>query len=303
VVAFELSNATKEITMPSASALRRLLSGVSLITAALIGACGGDSGDTTTGPGPGPAPSPGPEPGPSTPGLEGRVMFGLTCSNTLVQFGSGNPGTIARQVAVTGMPAGAVMLGIEFRGNNGLYGVGSDSRVYTIDTLSGAATAVGDPFSPAVNGEHFGLAYSASQDRLQLSSVEGNQNLSLDPSTGAVASADPDMAFAAGDVNEGGNPAITGTAFLENGGGSTLYAVDATANALVRVSATGEIVTVGGFGFNVYLCSGLDIDSDGTAYAALATDGGSELYTLDLSSGAASYLGEIGATVHSIALP
>jgi hypothetical protein len=238
------------------------------------------------------------------PGIEGRVIFGLTCSNSLVQFGSANPSSIARQVAVTGMPAGAVMLGIEFRGNNGLYGVGSDSRVYTIDTLSGAATAVGGTFSPAANGEHFGLAYDASQDRLQLSSVEGNQNLSLDPTTGSVASADPEMAFAAGDINAGGNPAITGTAYLENGGGSTLYAVDATANALVRVTpATGEIVTVGGVGFNVYLCSGLDIDSDGTAYAALSTDGGSELYTLDLTSGAASLLGKIGATVHSIALP
>jgi hypothetical protein len=284
--------------VPSTSTLRRLVSGASLVTAALLGACGGgDSGDASTGPGPGP------DPVPSTPSIQGRVIFGLTCSNSLVQFGSGNPGTIARQVTVSGMSAGAVMLGIEFRGGNGLYGVGSDSRVYTIDTLSGAATPVGGAFSPAVNGEHFGLAYSSAQDRLQLSSVEGNQSLSLDPATGALASADPDMAFAASDPNAGGNPAIAGTAFLEASGSSTLYAVDATANALVRVApATGEISTVGGFGFNVYLCSGLDIDSDGTAYAALSTDGGTELYTVDLSCGAATLLGKIGATVHSIAL-
>jgi Domain of unknown function (DUF4394) len=79
--------------------------------------------------------------------------------------------------------------------------------------------------------------------------------------------------------------------------------VDATANALVRMApSTGELTTVGGFGFNVYLCSGLDIDADGTAYAALSTDAGSELYTIDLATGAASLLGNLPGAVHSIAL-
>jgi hypothetical protein len=56
-------------------------------------------------------------------------------------------------------------------------------------------------------------------------------------------------------------------------------------------------------GFNLYLCSGLDIDSDGTAYAALSTDTGNELYTIDLGTGAATLLGEIGGgPVHSVAL-
>ena len=53
----------------------------------------------------------------------------------------------------------------------------------------------------------------------------------------------------------------------------------------------------------MYLCSGMDIDSDGTAYAALGTDSGSELYTIDLVSGSPTYLGGIaGAPVHSSAL-
>jgi hypothetical protein len=189
------------------------------------------------------------------------------------------------------MPAGAAMLGIDFRSNGALYGVGSDSRVYTIDTLSGAASPVGGAFSPAASGEHFGLAYNAADDRLRLVSVEANQNLGLDPSTGATASADPDLAYAAGDPNAGGNPAISGAAYDAAG---TLYALDATANALVRVaSATGELTTVGTFGFNVYLCSGFDIDADGTAYATLSTDAGSEVYTIDLANGATTYLGQL----------
>jgi len=79
--------------------------------------------------------------------------------------------------------------------------------------------------------------------------------------------------------------------------------VDATANALVAVDpATGGLTTVGGFGFNVYLRSGFDIDADGTGYASLSTDNGSELYTIDLATGAATLLGNIGPAVHSLAL-
>jgi len=66
---------------------------------------------------------------------------------------------------------------------------------------------------------------------------------------------------------------------------------------------TGALTTVADLPFNVYLCSGMDIDTDGTAYAALGTDGGTELYTIDLASGAPTYLGDIaGSPVHSIAL-
>src|SRR5215218_10943153 len=102
--------------MPSSS-LRRLLGGMTLISAALLGACGGGS-DSPTGPGPEPQPEP-------VPAIQGRVLFGLTCSNSLVQFGSGSPGTLARHVAITGMTAGASMVGIDFRPSDGrLYGVG-----------------------------------------------------------------------------------------------------------------------------------------------------------------------------------
>jgi hypothetical protein len=285
--------------MPS-SPLRRLLGGMTVIGAALLSACGGGA-DSPTGPGPGPDPDPLPDPAPV---IQGRALYGLTCSNNLVEFGSGNPGTLARYVAITGMTAGASMVGIDFRPADGrLYGVATDSRVYTIDTLTGAASAVAGAFTPGVSGEHFGLAFSGAQDRLRLSSVEGNQNLGIDPLTGTVASADPDLAFAAGDANAGGNPAISALAYRETGDGSTLYAVDATANALVTVDpATGVLTTVGDFGRNVYLCSGLDIATDGTAYASLSTDNGSELYTVDLSTGAATLLGNIGPAVHSLAV-
>jgi hypothetical protein len=83
-----------------------------------------------------------------------------------------------------------------------------------------------------------------------------------------------------------------------------LYAIETNENALVTVSpATGALTTIADLSFNVYLCAGFDVDTDGTAYAALSTDNGSELYTIDLAGGAATLLGHIaGSPVHSIAL-
>lgn len=282
--------------MSATHTLRRVLGGATLAAAALLGACGGDGG-SPSGPDPDPTPQPQPQPKPQ---LQGRAIFGLDCYNHLVLFGSGNPGTLARQVAITGMSAGASMLGIDFRPADGkLYGIGSDSRMYTVDTLSGAATAVGGAFTPPVSGEHFGLTFAG--DELRLQSVESNGNQGYDPASGATASSGPELAYVAGDPSEGANPAIAATGALPNG---QIYGVDATANTLVRMEpTTGALTTVGGFGFNVYLCSGMDIDTNGTAYAALSTDTGSELYTVDLTTGAATLLGQIGgAPIHSIAL-
>jgi len=274
--------------------LRRLVSGTTFAAATLLGACGGDSGPTDPGPGPDPNPLPSP-----SPVIEGRAIFGLTCANQLVLFGSGNPGTLARQVAISGMPTGAAMLGIDFAGNGNLYGVGSDSRVYTIDTLTGAARAVGGSFTPAASGEHFGLTFTG-ESELRLSGVESNQNQALSSATGGSNPADGELAYGASDTHAGTNPAVA----AEGAYAGTIYGIETNANALVTVSpATGEMTTVADLPFNVYICSGMDIDTDGTAYASLSTDTGTELYTVNLQTGSASLLGAIfGSPVHSVAV-
>jgi hypothetical protein len=287
----------------SSSTPRSLFRGLALAAVALVAACGGDSGGPSSPSNPDPDPIPSPTPEPPSPGpvsgLEGRAIFGLTCANQLVLFGSGNPEELQRQAQISGMSAGSVMVGIDFRGGD-LYGVGTDSRVYTVDTLTGAATAVGGPFAPALTGEHFGMAYDAGHDVLRVASVESNQNLELNPATGDVGGARPDLAFAAGDEHEGANPAIAAEAY----NGSLLYGIESNENVLVLASAeTGALTTIADLPFNVYLCSGMDVDSDGTAYAALGTDNGSQLYTIDLGSGVPKYLGDIaGSPVHSIAV-
>lgn len=285
--------------MSSTTFLRPLFRGLTLAVVALVAACGGDSGgpsepNVPTVP---TVPNQPQEPGPVS-GLEGKAIFGLTCANELVLFGSENPDVLQRQVTITGMPAGAVMLGIEFKGFE-LYGVGSDSKMYALDTLTGAATAKSNHFSVPADGLHFGMAYDAVRNLFHLSSAEEDLGLVIDGSTNDVVST-VTLAYAAGDEYEGTNPAVVAEAYY----GPAIFGIESNANTLVKVSqATGAVQTVATLPFNVYICSGIDIDTDGTAYAALATDNGSELYTIDILTGETDYQGWIaGSPVHSIAL-
>lgn len=189
------------------------------------------------------------------------------------------------------------MLAIDFRGF-ALYGVGSDSRVYSVDTLTGVATPVGGAFLPSADGGHFGLAYDQIRDELHLSSAESDQSLTIDGSTGAVKDEWPELHYAIADVSYGTNAAVAAETYF----GPALFGIETNANAVVKVSqATGEIETLRKLPFNVYLCSGLDVGPDGTGYAALSTDSGSELYRVDMVTGYVTLVGGIaGSPVHSI---
>src|SRR5678809_1253267 len=90
-----------------------------------------------------------------------ELIYGVTTTNLLVSFNSGAPGTILSSVAITGLQAGETILGIDFRpATKQLYGLGSTSRIYTISLSTGAATAVGSPFTPALSGTAFGFDFN-----------------------------------------------------------------------------------------------------------------------------------------------
>ncbi len=179
------------------------------VTIALAACGGGNGGGDVTGPPPGDDsgdhnPHPGqPADGPAP---VGAVIYALDNGNNLLMFGTESGETISRKVGITGVPILKRIIGIDFRASNGkLYGVGNDSRVYTIDTLTGAATAVGAPFSPAIISSfdiHFGMDFDPRTDRIRLISSELGGNWSIDPDDGtAIAGITP--RYAAGDPHEG----------------------------------------------------------------------------------------------------
>ncbi len=213
-------------------------------------------------------------------------------------FGTGSPDTLARLITITGLGTGHRIVSIDFRGDggpHGLYGVGTDSRLYAIDTLSAVATPVGEPFHPEISGTHFGIAIDGEQNRVRIHGVESDQNFVLSASTGQLVSVDAPLAFSSFDFNAGQNPGVVGTAIRPSDG--HLFGIEANKDVLVRMPepALGALATVGSLGTTTTLCVGFDIATDGTAYAALTQVDGSKLHTIDLATGAATLVGAIAS--------
>jgi hypothetical protein len=247
----------------------------------------------------------------------GETIYALTKSNQLLKFSSANPCRIDSRQRVTGLQSGEKLLGIDFRPLNGqLYGLGSTSRLYTIDPQSAAATPVGtQPFSATLQGTSFGFDFNPTVDRIRVVSDSG-QNLRLHPDTGGVAAVDGNLAFNPTDPNAGKQPSVVGAGYTNNTAGVTstvLYDIDSELNALVTQTPpnTGTLNTVGSLGVGADKMTGFDISPSGTAYAALDRQSGSQgckgesrLATIDLASGNATVIGTIrGQTITGLAIP
>jgi hypothetical protein len=190
--------------------------------------------------------------------------------------------------------------------------VGSTSQLYVIDIGTGFATRKGSPFTPPLQGRWFGVDFNPVVDRLRIVSNTG-QNLRLNPDTGAVASADKALNYAAGDVNAGARGSAVGAAYTNPDNDPTtptvLYDIDSGRDVLAIQNPPndGTLNTVGalGVGSGTREIVGFDIGVIGesgsatqVALAALrrpALAGISELFSIDLTTGQAQNLGAIGA--------
>ena len=229
----------------------------------------------------------------------------VSTTNQLLSFDSATPGTLRNTLTVTGLQAGESLEGIDFRPANGLlYGLGSSGRLYVINVTTGAATQGGAPF--ILVGTRFGFAFNPTVDRIRVVSNQA-QNLRLHPDTGAVAAADPALAFAVTDVNAGEAPAVAGAGYTNSLAGATvttLYDLELNNDILVTQNPAnnGTLNTIGPLGVAaVDSFVGFDISArTKTAYAALNPGGGSVLYRVDLSTGTALRAGAIGTGVAGI---
>ena len=226
-------------------------------------------------------------------------------ANRIVVFSSDTPRAITR-VRVTGLGAGERLLGLDVRPANGqLVAVTSSSRLYTVDAATGVATAIGTaPFTPAVSGGVFGFDFNPTVDRIRLTS-DARQNLRLNPDTGAIAAVDGTLTYATTDAGNGTTPQVNASAYTNSIRGATttqLFDIDAARDVLVLQNPpnNGTLVTVGPLGVDAQSGAGFDIaPSDGIAWAALRVpgQGGSQLYRINLTNGAATLVGRIGGGV------
>jgi Domain of unknown function (DUF4394)/RTX calcium-binding nonapeptide repeat (4 copies) len=243
------------------------------------------------------------------------TAYALTVRNgveTIVGFNEAAPRAILSDTAVTGLQPGESLLGIDFRPANGLlYGVGSSNRLYAIDPVTGAASQVGSgQFAVPLTPGAAGFDFNPTVDRIRLVNQSG-QNARLNPDTGAIVDSDTltggvqldgNLAYRAGDPNVGNPAAAVGAAYVNNFAGATsttLFVIDSNLDVLVRQDPpnNGVLNSIGPLGIDASSVLGFDIRSVGgneTALAAIDVGGVSSLYNINLTTGRASIVGQIG---------
>jgi Domain of unknown function (DUF4394)/RTX calcium-binding nonapeptide repeat (4 copies) len=253
------------------------------------------------------------------------TAYALTVRNgaeRIVGFNESAPRSLLSDAAVTGLQPGESLLGIDFRPANGLlYGLGSSNRLYAIDPVTGAASQVGSgQFAVPLTPGAAGVDFNPTVDRIRFVNQAG-QNGRINPDTGAIVDADTltggiqldgNLAYRAGDRNFNNPPVGAGAAYVNNFAGATsttLFVIDSNADVLVRQDPpnNGVLNTIGSLGIDASSVLGFDIRSVGgneTALAAIDISGVSSLYRINLTTGQASIVGQIGdgTTIKGLAL-
>ncbi|WP_380873982.1 lipoprotein [Sphingomonas sp. DBB INV C78] len=229
-----------------------------------------------------------------TSAAQAQTAYGLLGSDRIVTFDAAAPGTIITNQAITGLGAGEVLTGIDIRPANGLiYTVATSGNLYSLSSGPGAyaATLVGNIGTPII-GSNFGIDFNPVPDRLRFVS-DGDQNLRINPNNAVTLT---DGSINPSDLN------LIGSAYINNFAGATattLFGIDSLTASLVRSTNpnAGTYISVGSLGlgaigtdarvgFDVFTSSGVN-----TAYLAL----NDQLYTVNLTTGAATAVGAIGA--------
>ena len=185
-------------------------------------------------------------------------------------------------------------------------------RVYTIDPATGAATALG---TPQAAGEislatAFGVDFNPVADRIRVvtnlpsdGNASGNtNNLRLNPITGLLAAIDPDLVYTGlpGGAADGPEVAVSYTNSQSGPAPATtqLVGIVSGSDSLVAHSTAPGFQTltaVGALGVATSTAAGLDIYGPAnTAVGILTTVGIANLYTINLTTGAATLVGTVG---------
>jgi Domain of unknown function (DUF4394) len=247
---------------------------------------------------------------------------GVIAPNTLITFDTSSPGS-GTFLPISGLGANQTVRGIDVRPADGqLYAVavttGSAANsvlsTYRVDPGTGAATFVGATAAALAGGADVptGWDFNPVVDRIRYVNTN-DENARINPTDGALAANDTDLTPAA-------TSTVVAAAYDRNQAGATattLFAIDRNDSQLALqggVNGTpspngGVIIDIGALGFALSASAdaGFDIAPSGIAYAALtsAADTLTRLYTVNLTTGAATAVGPIGigaSEVRSLAI-
>ena len=231
------------------------------------------------------------------------LFYGVNLTGNLITFDSATPGTINSSVGITGLQSGERLVGLDFRpGTTELYGLGQTSRLYSINTTTGVATAIGSQFSTLLQGTAFGFDFNPVNGEIRVTS-NVNQNMRINRTTGAVIGVDTNLSYMAGDENFGQVPGIVASSYTNSfaGAGSTqLFDIDAALDSLALQNGnTGLLDTIGFLGTNPSNITDLDIIWNGSTNLAffstnLPGSAVATFHTVNLSTGVSGLVGDIG---------
>jgi hypothetical protein len=244
--------------------------------------------------------------------VRAEEIFALTTDNGLVSFDSISPDHSTRIGTITGLLPGESVVGIDFRpGTRQLYSlslvpVGPTffGRLSILDTVTATATPLSGRLDPGtLAGAGYGIDFDPVTDVLRVVSNAGS-NLRVNPSTGQIVGVDKPLAYASGDAHFGSKPSVVASAYTNSFSGAAatkLFGIDTSLHILLAIDPAndGALHTVGPLGLSVSESAGFDISgASGVAYAALTPEVGiflSGLYTIDLTTGIANFMGNIGS--------
>jgi Domain of unknown function (DUF4394) len=239
-------------------------------------------------------------------GSERRILFATDSKGNLLKFDSRSPRAVSSK-AITGLPAGVVLGGIDFRPATGdLYALGSDKVVYRVNVATAIAVAEGPAFElapDALNSGNIGFDFNPTVDKIRVTS-DADDNIRLNPDEGNLLSKDTSLTPA--DVMVVGSAYTNSsfTAFATRPTVTELYALDIAPSKdrlwIQRPANNGTLIMPVSLGFNLGANAGFDIaGSNNVGYVAGTQMGRSsaELWRVDLATGKTRSLGRIGKGV------
>ncbi|MBK8552590.1 MAG: DUF4394 domain-containing protein [Ignavibacteria bacterium] len=195
----------------------------------------------------------------------------------------------------TGLQPGETILGIDFRPATGqMYGLGSTSRIYVINPITGASRMIGTgPFTPALSGTLAGFDFNPTVDRIRIVTNTG-QNFRVNPETGATVATD-------GSINAQSKTQISAVAYTNNFAGSTstaLYDIDIISKTLYKQDPPniGTLVSVGPLNLNIEGEGGFDIGPTGLALGIYKVNNVPTMFEVNLNTGAVNVVATFPGT-------
>ncbi|MCW1885606.1 DUF4394 domain-containing protein [Luteolibacter flavescens] len=238
------------------------------------------------------------------------TIYTIGSDNSFYSFDSAVP-SVVTQVGAAGSAAGYVDLDV-YGANGSLYGITASGSGASINLSTGASSGGWTPNTNPITGAVNAFDFNPAADRVRVISNGGTNNYRVQPDfasapqtitnpggvtvdggfnfTSSTGTLRPGIfVLGAGYTNPGNNPASTILYTLSSDGFLNSHTTPA--------GSFGDGVAIGaaGLGFTP-TGSGFDIDLEGIGYAIANSDGVSNLYAIDLTTGVGTLVGAVGTT-------